>query len=173
MTSPRNHLCPHSPRSETLRGRTGCRADYHQSKDPPLPLLPTQRDSKREDRLPGWSVQGPTSALTLHPQVVLPPNPEVPAITRRWDHHFMCLFSRNKETFPRNHKPILSVNFSSSLNDQNFITCLCQKSHSHWEKMDTCMCRTESLCCPPDTITTLLICYPPTQNKVKKKTHTV
>ena len=29
------------------------------------------------------------------------------------------------------------------------------------ERMDTCVCMAESLCCPPETITTLLICYPP------------
>ena len=26
-----------------------------------------------------------------------------------------------------------------------------------WGRMDTCMCMTESLCCPPETITALLI----------------
>ena len=31
--------------------------------------------------------------------------------------------------------------------------------------MDTCIYTTESLCCPPETITTLLIGY--TQNKIK------
>ena len=30
-----------------------------------------------------------------------------------------------------------------------------------WGRMDTCMCLAESLCCPPGTITTLLIGYPP------------
>ena len=28
-----------------------------------------------------------------------------------------------------------------------------------WERMDTCICKAESLCCLPDTITTLLIVY--------------
>ena len=32
-------------------------------------------------------------------------------------------------------------------------------------RMDICICMAESLCCPPKTITTLLICYTPTQNK--------
>ena len=31
--------------------------------------------------------------------------------------------------------------------------------------IDTCTCMAESLCCPPETITTLLICYIPIQNK--------
>ena len=35
--------------------------------------------------------------------------------------------------------------------------------------MDTCICMAESLCCPPETITTLLISYTPTQNKNLKK----
>ena len=30
--------------------------------------------------------------------------------------------------------------------------------------MDTCVCTAESLCCPPETITTLLINYTSTQN---------
>ena len=38
-----------------------------------------------------------------------------------------------------------------------------------WERMDSCICMAESFCCPPVTITTLLIDYTPTQNKVFKK----
>ena len=34
-----------------------------------------------------------------------------------------------------------------------------------WERMDTCLCMTEFLCCPPETITTLLMDYTPIQNK--------
>ena len=30
-----------------------------------------------------------------------------------------------------------------------------------WERMDTCICMAESLCCLPETITTLLISYTP------------
>ena len=36
-------------------------------------------------------------------------------------------------------------------------------------RMDTCICMAESLCCPPETITTFLISYTPTQNKNLKK----
>ena len=36
-------------------------------------------------------------------------------------------------------------------------------------RMDTCVCMAESLCCPPEIITTLLISYTPTQNKKFKK----
>ena len=35
--------------------------------------------------------------------------------------------------------------------------------------MDTCVCMAESLCCPPETITTLLMGYVPKQNKKLKK----
>ena len=38
-----------------------------------------------------------------------------------------------------------------------------------WGKMDTGMCMAESLCCPPEIITTLLIGYTPIQNKRFKK----
>ena len=38
-----------------------------------------------------------------------------------------------------------------------------------WERMDSCICMAESFCCLPVTITTLLIDYTPTQNKVFKK----
>ena len=34
-----------------------------------------------------------------------------------------------------------------------------------WGRMDTCICRAESLHCSPETITTLLIGYTPIQNK--------
>ena len=33
-----------------------------------------------------------------------------------------------------------------------------------WRRMDTCICMTEPLHCPPETITTLLIYYIPVQN---------
>ena len=35
--------------------------------------------------------------------------------------------------------------------------------------MDTCICMSESLHCPPETITILFIGYTPTQNKKLKK----
>ena len=38
-----------------------------------------------------------------------------------------------------------------------------------WWRMDTCICMAESLCYPPETITTLLIGYNPIQNKKLKK----
>ena len=38
-----------------------------------------------------------------------------------------------------------------------------------WGKMDSCICRAESLGSPPETITTLLIGYTPIQNKKFKK----
>ena len=34
-----------------------------------------------------------------------------------------------------------------------------------WERIDTCMCITESLHCSPETATVLLTGYTPTQNK--------
>ena len=36
-------------------------------------------------------------------------------------------------------------------------------------RMDPCICMAESLCCLPETITTLLIGHPPKQNKKLKK----
>ena len=33
-----------------------------------------------------------------------------------------------------------------------------------WGRMDTCICMAKSLCCSPETITTLLISYTPIQN---------
>ena len=45
---------------------------------------------------------------------------------------------------------------------------LCSMLCSHldgrgvWGRMDTCVCMAESLHCPPETITTLLISYTPT-----------
>ena len=34
-----------------------------------------------------------------------------------------------------------------------------------WGRMDTCICMAESLCCSPETTTTLLISCTPIQNK--------
>ena len=34
-----------------------------------------------------------------------------------------------------------------------------------WGRIDTCTCTAESLCHSPETITALLICYTPIQNK--------
>ena len=36
-----------------------------------------------------------------------------------------------------------------------------------WGRMDTCICMAESLCCPPETITTLLVSHTPIQNFFK------
>ena len=36
-------------------------------------------------------------------------------------------------------------------------------------RMGTCICMSESLCCPPETITTLLIGYTSIQNKVRSQ----
>ena len=38
-----------------------------------------------------------------------------------------------------------------------------------WGRMDTCVCVAESLCCPPETIKTVLIGYTPIQSKKLKK----
>ena len=38
-----------------------------------------------------------------------------------------------------------------------------------WERMDTCKCMAEALCCPPVTIMMLLISYTPVQNMAFKK----
>ena len=38
-----------------------------------------------------------------------------------------------------------------------------------WERMETCTCVAESFCCPPETITTLLIDHTPKQNKKLNK----
>ena len=36
-----------------------------------------------------------------------------------------------------------------------------------WERIDTCKCMAESLCCPPETIITWLISYIPVQKVFK------
>ena len=40
-----------------------------------------------------------------------------------------------------------------------------QDGRGVWGRMDTCMCIAVSFCYSPETITTLLIGYPPIQNK--------
>ena len=39
-----------------------------------------------------------------------------------------------------------------------------------WGRMDTCICKAESLFCPRETTTTLFISYTPIQNKKSKQT---
>ena len=41
-----------------------------------------------------------------------------------------------------------------------------------WERMDTCICMAECLCCSPTTIKTLLIGYSPMQSTYLKKKNT-
>ena len=38
-----------------------------------------------------------------------------------------------------------------------------------WGRINTCICMSESLCCPPETITALLFGYTPIQKKSLKK----
>ena len=38
-----------------------------------------------------------------------------------------------------------------------------------WERMNTCICMAESLCCPPEIITTSSISSTPIKNKKLKK----
>ena len=38
-----------------------------------------------------------------------------------------------------------------------------------WGRINTCICMVESLCCAPETITTLFIGYTPIKNKKLKK----
>ena len=55
----------------------------------------------------------------------------------------------------------------------NSAQCFCGSLDGRgvWGRMDTCIRMAESLCCPPETITTLFISYTPTQNKKFKKTN--
>ena len=39
--------------------------------------------------------------------------------------------------------------------------CVSLEGREVWGRMDTCICLAESLCCPPEAITTLLIGYTP------------
>ena len=45
------------------------------------------------------------------------------------------------------------------------VVCASQEGRRSWGKMDTCICMAESLCCSPETTTTLLIDYTSIQNK--------
>ena len=50
------------------------------------------------------------------------------------------------------------------------MSCASLDGRGTWERMDTCTCMAESLCCSPETTTTLLVSYTPIQNvfSVKK-----
>ena len=39
--------------------------------------------------------------------------------------------------------------------------CVSLEGRKVWGRMDTCICLADSLCCPPEGITTLLIGYTP------------
>ena len=47
--------------------------------------------------------------------------------------------------------------------DRDLCSVLCGSLHGRgvWVGMDTCICMAESLLCPPETMTTLLINYTP------------
>ena len=47
----------------------------------------------------------------------------------------------------------------------NSVQCYVAAWMGSLREMDTCICMAESLCCPPETITALLIGYTPIQNK--------
>ena len=51
--------------------------------------------------------------------------------------------------------------------NMEFFSVLCGRLDGKgvWGRMDTCIYMAESLCCPPETIVTLLIHYTPRQNK--------
>ena len=49
------------------------------------------------------------------------------------------------------------------------ILCSSPDGREVWGRMDTCICMAESLCCSPETITTLLIIYTPKQSKKLKE----
>ena len=42
--------------------------------------------------------------------------------------------------------------------------CASLDGRGTWERMDTCTCMAESLCCSPETTTALLVSYTPIQN---------
>ena len=48
--------------------------------------------------------------------------------------------------------------YSTGISDQRYVARSLD-GRGAWGRMDTCVCTAESLCCPPETITTLLIGY--------------
>ena len=69
------------------------------------------------------------------------------------------------------------------LHDENLTYCIAQGTLLNimwqhgwdevWGIIDTCKCMAESLCCTPETITTLLVDYSPIQNKKFNKRKSV
>ena len=53
------------------------------------------------------------------------------------------------------------------LPQEEFRSVLKAPANALWGRMDTCICMTDSLCCPPKTTITLLISYTPKQNYIQ------
>ena len=68
-----------------------------------------------------------------------------------WDGHvhFAVFKLENKQNLTVQHRELCSM------------VCGSLDGRGIQGRMDTCVCVTESLCCPPETITTLLISYAP------------
>ena len=76
-----------------------------------------------------------------------------------WDEHgHTAVFNREKQRGPAGqHRELCSVS-RGSLDGRGV-----------WGRMDTCACMAEPLCCPPETITSLLIGYSPIGSFSKNK----
>ena len=74
---------------------------------------------------------------------------------RVWDGHVHPAMSKmdNQQGPPVHHRELCSM------------LCGSLDGRGVWGRMDTCMCMAQSLCCPPETITTLLIGCSPVLNK--------
>ena len=51
--------------------------------------------------------------------------------------------------------------YSTLLNKLSSMSCGSLDGKGVWGRMDTCIGMAESFCCPPETISTLLVCYIP------------
>ena len=79
----------------------------------------------------------------------------------------MCLLFTNYIVHKKEHRKKKKQGFTFKVDNQQGPTVghreLCSLScgggggRGVWGRMDTCVCVAESLCCPPETITTLLI----------------
>ena len=87
----------------------------------------------------------------------------------------MCLLFTNYIVHKKEHRKKKKQGFTFKVDNQQGPTVghreLCSLScggrggRGVWGRMDTCVCVAESLCCEPETITTLSISYAPIQHK--------
>ena len=104
--------------------------------------------------------------LTLcSPMDCSPPGSSFHRILKARILELVCQSILSRESLPV-HTAIFKMGSQQGHQGTRSMSCGSLDGRGVWRRMDTCTCMAESLFCPPETITTLLIGDTPIQNKV-------